>query len=109
VRLTFVSSQDVQRNREGALGFKRRALAQQTARDLVSRGLACDNDAVSLATTDLVWGVEAIGREINWNRRQTYHLLESGKLPARKFAGRGVASASGLRIFFSNLINGAVA
>jgi hypothetical protein len=55
---------------------------------------------------DLVWGVAAIGREIKRTPRQTYHLLETGKLPARKFGGRWVSTTSRLKKFFSAVIDG---
>jgi hypothetical protein len=38
-----------------------------------------------------VWGAEAIGRVINRPARQTFHLLESGALPAKKIGGRWTA------------------
>ena len=31
-----------------------------------------------------LWGAQAIGEHINRNRRQTFHLLETGKLDATK-------------------------
>ena len=49
--------------------------------------------------SDLVWGCEAIGRVINRNPRQTYHLLESKTLPARKVGHQWVASRRNLRAF----------
>jgi hypothetical protein len=41
---------------------------------------------------DLLWGAEAIGRAINRTRRETFYLLESGRLPAQKIGHRWVAS-----------------
>jgi hypothetical protein len=46
---------------------------------------------------DLVWGAEAIGQEINRNRRQTFYLLESGAIPAQKVGKIWVASRIKLR------------
>ena len=46
---------------------------------------------------DLVWGAEAIAKEINRSRRQTYGLLESNQLPARKCGQTWVASREKLR------------
>jgi hypothetical protein len=51
---------------------------------------------------DLVWGVAAIATAINRTPRQTFHLLETSKLPAAKIGGRWCASRSGLRRFFSD-------
>jgi len=61
------------------------------------------NDVTSLGA-DLAWGVAAISVEIGRNPRQTFHLLENGKLPASKVGGRWVASRTGLRQFFAKLI-----
>lgn len=47
--------------------------------------------------TDAVWGATAIGRVINRTARQTFHLLESGSLPARKVGRSWVASRRKLR------------
>jgi len=58
---------------------------------------------------DLLWGVDAIAAELNLTRRQTYHQLESGRLPARKQSGKWCASRAGLRKFFADLIAGEVA
>jgi hypothetical protein len=46
---------------------------------------------------DAVWGATAIGRVINRSARQTFHLLESGALPARKVGKSWVASRRKLR------------
>jgi hypothetical protein len=57
------------------------------------------SDIEELPATDLVWGCEAIGKIINRNNRQTFHLLESGALPAKKVGHRWVASRSRLLAF----------
>jgi len=49
---------------------------------------------------DLVWEVAEIARLIGRNERQTFHLLASGKLPAKKVGGRWVASREKLLAFF---------
>lgn len=38
---------------------------------------------------DLVWGAEAIAKIIGRSQRATFHMLESGELPAKKVGGRG--------------------
>lgn len=58
---------------------------------------------------DLLWGVANIAKEINRTKRQTFHLLAKGCLPARKFGGRYCASRAGLRHYFANLIAGEAA
>jgi len=50
---------------------------------------------------DVIWGAEAIGKEINRTPRQTWHLLEKGHLPARKIGGLWAASRTALRRTFS--------
>jgi hypothetical protein len=41
---------------------------------------------------DLLWEVKNIARVIGRTERQTFHLLTSGQLPARKIGDRWVAS-----------------
>jgi hypothetical protein len=57
---------------------------------------------------DLIWGVDAIAAELNLTRCQTYHQLETGRLPARKHAGKWCASRRGLLKFFESLVAGEV-
>ena len=52
------------------------------------------------AGLDLVWGVDEIGRLIGRNPRQTYHMLSTGQLPAKKVGGRWVAERGQLARFF---------
>jgi hypothetical protein len=49
---------------------------------------------------DLLWGAESIAREIGVNRRQCFHLLETGLIPGRKIGGRWVVTRARLREFF---------
>jgi hypothetical protein len=58
---------------------------------------------------DLLWGVDAIAAEINQTRRQTYHLLETDRLPARKVGAKWCASRKGLREFFKRVVSGELA
>jgi hypothetical protein len=58
---------------------------------------------------DLIWGADAIAKELNLSARQAYHQLESGRLPARKQSGRWVASRTGFRRYFASVIAGEVA
>jgi hypothetical protein len=60
-------------------------------------------------TGDLLWGVDAIANELSLTRRQTYHQLEAGHLPARKQGGKWVASRIGLRRYFASILAGEVA
>lgn len=50
---------------------------------------------------DLVWGVQGIAKLIGRTQRQTYHMLYSGKLPAKRVGGRYVAERSKLLAFFT--------
>lgn len=49
---------------------------------------------------DLVWGASAIAKLIGRTDRQTFHLLSSGELPAKRVGGRWVASKTKLIAFF---------
>ena len=50
---------------------------------------------------DLAWGAVAIAKVIGRNRRQTFHMLEKGMIPAaKKVGGRWVAERGKLREFF---------
>jgi hypothetical protein len=50
---------------------------------------------------DILWGVKAISEEINRSPRQTFHMLETGHLPARKVGGRWTATRSRLHRLFN--------
>lgn len=50
--------------------------------------------------TELVWGASAIARIIGRTDRQTFHLLQSGELPAKKVGDRWVADRDELIRFF---------
>jgi hypothetical protein len=58
---------------------------------------------------DLIWGAAAIGKELGLTPRQCVHQLESGRLPARKHSGKWVASRTGLRLHFADIIEGRIA
>ncbi len=40
---------------------------------------------------DLIWGASEIAKVIGRTDRQTFHMLSTGALPARKVGGRWVA------------------
>jgi hypothetical protein len=42
--------------------------------------------------SNLVWGARDIARVLGRSERSTFHLLESGHLPARRVGGRWVVS-----------------
>lgn len=44
------------------------------------------------STEDIVWEVGSIAKIIGRSERQTFYLLQSGQIPARKIGGRWVAS-----------------
>jgi hypothetical protein len=52
---------------------------------------------------DLLWGVDAIAKEIGQPARQVYWRLENGQLPAGKNGQIWVASRQALRKFFQEL------
>jgi hypothetical protein len=58
-----------------------------------------DNPPATLAAApaahdplDLIWGAKDIGKIINKPLRATFHLLETGAIPAKKISGQWVAS-----------------
>lgn len=53
----------------------------------------------STETVELVWGGEGIAKVIDRSTRQTFHLLESGQLPAKKVGGRWVSERGKLLRF----------
>ena len=48
-----------------------------------------------------VWGAEAIAKIVGLSTRATFHLLEGGRLPARKVGGKWVALPSTLRRYLA--------
>jgi hypothetical protein len=50
---------------------------------------------------DILWGVKALSEEIDRTERQTFYLLETGQLPAKKVGGRWCSTRTTLREFFS--------
>jgi hypothetical protein len=52
------------------------------------------------AKLDLIWEVEEIAKLIGRTRRQTFHMLSKGELPAKKVGNRWVAERSKLIAFF---------
>lgn len=57
-------------------------------------------EVTSEIESDLIWGGDGIAKEIDRTARQTFHMLETGAIPARKVGNRWVASRSALRKFF---------
>jgi hypothetical protein len=58
---------------------------------------------------DLIWEVNPIAKEIGRTPRQTFHMLETGKLPAKKIGGRWCSTRSALRRHFAMPAQGEVA
>jgi hypothetical protein len=54
---------------------------------------------MSELASDAIWGAAAISQRINRTKAQTFHLLEAGRLPARKVGGKWMSSESALRAF----------
>lgn len=50
---------------------------------------------------DLIWGVSAIARVIGRTDRQTFHMVSTGELPARKVGNRWVIERSKLIAHFT--------
>lgn len=49
---------------------------------------------------DLIWEVSEIAKLIGRTERQTFHMLNTGRLPAKKVGGRWVAERGQLVKFF---------
>jgi hypothetical protein len=58
--------------------------------------------------SDLLWGVDPISKVIGRSRRQTVHMLQNGRIPARKVGAFWCASRTGLRRHFDALLAGEV-
>jgi hypothetical protein len=71
--------------------------------------ISTQSNAQDDLANDIAWGVDAIGKVIGRNARQTFHLIDTGKLPVKKIGGRWCASRSGLRKFFADVLSGEVA
>jgi hypothetical protein len=55
------------------------------------------NGKSDTVTSDLLWGTDAIGKAINRNPRQVFHLISTGALKSvQKKGGRYVASRAAL-------------
>jgi hypothetical protein len=52
---------------------------------------------------EVIWGAVEIAAIINRTPRQTYNLLESGQLPAKRIGGRWAATKGNLRRLFSEV------
>ncbi len=60
-----------------------------------------DELQTSTQPLDLIWGADKIAVVIGRTKRQTFHLLESGELPAKKIGGRWVIERGKLIAFFT--------
>ncbi|MBY3472070.1 helix-turn-helix domain-containing protein [Rhizobium laguerreae] len=60
-----------------------------------------DDNRTHANSIDLIWGAEAIAKLIGRSQRATFHMLDSGELPAKKVGGRWVAERSVLIRFFN--------
>lgn len=49
---------------------------------------------------DLIWGAAEIGKIIGRSPRATFHMLDTGEIPAKKVCGRWVAERGKLLNFF---------
>ncbi|PJR16818.1 hypothetical protein [Sinorhizobium meliloti] len=49
---------------------------------------------------NLIWGAAEIAKLIGRSQRATFHMLDSGELPAKKVGGRWVAERGTLVRFF---------
>nr|WP_085043836.1 hypothetical protein [Ensifer aridi] len=52
------------------------------------------------SSIELIWGAAEIAKVIGRSQRSTFHMLDSGELPAKKVGGRWVAERGQLLRFF---------
>jgi hypothetical protein len=71
------------------------AVKKKPAAEKVSRPPRVPANPEADKPSDIVWGAGAIAKVLNLTERQAFHLLESGKLPAKK-TGRWSASRAKL-------------
>jgi hypothetical protein len=57
---------------------------------------------------DLILGVAPIAKAIGRTYRQTWHLIDTGKLPVKRVGKKFCASRAGLRLFFAPVVAGKV-
>jgi len=50
-----------------------------------------------------VWGVKAIADVLNLSPRATYHLLETGRIPARKHGRKWASTVESLEQLFAEI------
>jgi hypothetical protein len=67
------------------------------------------HDPTESLSNDVIWEVTTIAKEIGRTPRQTFHLLETGQLPAKKIGGRWCSTRSALRQHFAMPVAGEVA
>lgn len=58
------------------------------------------NNSATTEQLQLIWEVDEIAKIIGRTRRQTFHMLQKGELPAKKVGGRWVAERNTLLTFF---------
>ena len=52
----------------------------------------------------LVWGADAVARELSVNRRRSYFLLETGQILAKKVGERWCTTREALRLHFADVL-----
>ena len=67
-----------------------------------------DHQAAALGD-DLLWGLKPIAHELGLTPRQAANQIQTRRLPVSRLGGKLVASRSGLRRHFAQVLNGEVA
>jgi len=57
-----------------------------------------------LVNLELIWGADAIARELGISVRETFYLLSTKRIPAKKVGRRWCASRRGLRKHFAEVL-----
>ena len=58
-------------------------------------------DQESKAPGNVLWGAKAIGEEIGKNTRQTFYVLETGRLPAQRIGRQWVTTRAQLKAWLA--------
>ena len=58
---------------------------------------------------NVIWGARAIGKAINKNERQAFHLLETRAIPGKKIGGQWTAEENELREVWRGKVKAEVA
>lgn len=87
-------------DRKAAETAEKKAIKNEKPRHNIAHAVVQETSQERVAL-ELLWGADAIAKELGRTVKATFHMLESGHLPfARKIKGRWCASRTKLHEFF---------